>query len=561
MIDAYDGMGWDGTSASALLLADGLLLLALLQAEQTRVRAALQRHQLLVRAALAHHPAGDDVDAVGVAHGAEAVRHHHGGVAAHGDQAVQRLLHRRLALQVQRARGLVQQQQLRVAQKNARDGQALALPAAEPHAALAQPRVVPVREGLDEVVRVGRPRRRLDQLRGRLGGVVLVPVPDVAADGVVEDLHVLHHQPYVLVHGAQVQLPQVRPVERDGARLDVVVPQQQRDDRGLAAPALAHQRRRGPAGDGHVHLVDHHGVGPHLVPKLDLLEGDVRAPVARPVRPVHRPRARLDVRQVVLQREHARGGAGGAHQASQAAAERGVAGRDAVEVQLEGDEAADGEARVGALHGHAAAQPQDQHRGAQLQQIGQRHRQRPSERVLHPRAQGGLGVLVVAPELHVLRGHGAHGADVAQRLVGHVGGQPQHGGDLAVQRLAPARVPLDEERDGHHHGERHHGEAPAHPEAHGQAAQDDHEVLRRQAHHGVARAGEVGAVVAEAAEQVAGVDAVEVRDVLRQHVLEQPRAHLVVEALPHQGEARALEGGEERHAHGGHQQHERRAVE
>ena len=61
-----------------------------------------------------------------------------------------------------------------------------------------------------------------------------------------------------------------------------------------------------------------------------------------------------------------------------------------------------------------------------------------------------LRVLLVPRELHLLRGHRAHRADVPQRLVRHVGRQAEHGGDLAVQRLAPARVPLDEKGYGHH---------------------------------------------------------------------------------------------------------------
>ena len=74
-------------------------------------------------------------DFVGVADGGEAVRDDDGG-AARG-KALQRALHEALADSVQRAGGLVQQQQAGVLEQRARNCNALLLPAAELHALLA----------------------------------------------------------------------------------------------------------------------------------------------------------------------------------------------------------------------------------------------------------------------------------------------------------------------------------------------------------------------------------------------------------------------------------------
>ena len=64
-----------------------------------------------------------------------------------------------LVLCIERGRGLVEQQQLGVLEHRARDRNPLLLPTREHHAALADLRLVPHREGHDELVRVGEPRR------------------------------------------------------------------------------------------------------------------------------------------------------------------------------------------------------------------------------------------------------------------------------------------------------------------------------------------------------------------------------------------------------------------
>jgi len=64
-------------------------------------------------------------DAVGLEHRGQPVCDHQRGAPRH--QALQRLLHRTLALRVQRAGGLVQQQDRRVLEQRTRDRDALLL--------------------------------------------------------------------------------------------------------------------------------------------------------------------------------------------------------------------------------------------------------------------------------------------------------------------------------------------------------------------------------------------------------------------------------------------------
>ena len=95
--------------------------------------------------------------------------------------------------------GLVQDQDAGVDQDGPGDGEALALAAGEAHPPLADQGVVALRELGDEVVRVRRPRRRLDLLLGRLGA----PVADVLARRSVEQEGLLHHHADLGAQGLQ----------------------------------------------------------------------------------------------------------------------------------------------------------------------------------------------------------------------------------------------------------------------------------------------------------------------------------------------------------------------
>ncbi len=104
-------------------------------------------------------------------------------------QPVQRLQHQGLALRVERAGRLVEDEHRRVAQHGPGDGNPLSLAAGQLHAALADARLVAVGEGGDEVVGVGR-AGRLDHLGL---GRARAAVGDVLQDGAAEQKDVLRH--------------------------------------------------------------------------------------------------------------------------------------------------------------------------------------------------------------------------------------------------------------------------------------------------------------------------------------------------------------------------------
>ena len=96
-------------------------------------------------------------------------------------------LQRLLGARVDVARRLVQDQDTRVGEQHAREGDELALAGRQSRSALLHHRVVPVGQFHDELVRVHGLRRRLDFL---VGGVELA-VADVLAHVAGEDEGVL----------------------------------------------------------------------------------------------------------------------------------------------------------------------------------------------------------------------------------------------------------------------------------------------------------------------------------------------------------------------------------
>ena len=138
-----------------------------------------------------------------------------------GQQRGHRRLNQLLALRVEVARRLVQDQNLRRRQDGPRDCQALALAARQLHAALADERLVLLGQPHDELVRVRTPRGVLD-----LGVRRLVPaVGDVVAHRAVEQKHILLHDREQRAIRCEAEIADVRSVEEDAAR---------ESDRGIA---------------------------------------------------------------------------------------------------------------------------------------------------------------------------------------------------------------------------------------------------------------------------------------------------------------------------------------
>lgn len=139
---------------------------------------------LLYQTTLIHHQ--NDISSQ---NGAEAVGYYQAGAAPHNP--LQRLLDQGLALTIEAAGGLVQNQDTRIFENDPGDGEALFLAAAKTITPLANDSLVTFGQAVDEVMNVGRPASRLDLgLTGlRLG------VEQIGFERVVEEFKGnLYHQ-------------------------------------------------------------------------------------------------------------------------------------------------------------------------------------------------------------------------------------------------------------------------------------------------------------------------------------------------------------------------------
>ena len=152
-------------------------------------------------------------------------------------QRPERVLNERLALRVERAGRLVQDEDRRVLQDRARDRHALALAARELDAALADERLVAGRQRLDELRRVGELRGALHFGVGRVGP----SDTDVIGDAPVEHRRVLRHvadrRPKRACGDATMLCPPTRispastSAKRSSSRVSVVLPPPERPTR------------------------------------------------------------------------------------------------------------------------------------------------------------------------------------------------------------------------------------------------------------------------------------------------------------------------------------------
>ena len=140
-----------------------------------------------MRAFLDDPPLIHDHDAVGGADGRQAMRDDDRRAMLH--QPVERVLHQPLALRVEGGGRFVEQQQGRVAQQRAGDGDALALAARQPRPAFAHERVEPVGKRAQEILGIGV-ARRLPQL---VFARVPIAVAQIVARRGGEDHHFLRH--------------------------------------------------------------------------------------------------------------------------------------------------------------------------------------------------------------------------------------------------------------------------------------------------------------------------------------------------------------------------------
>ncbi len=148
---------------------------------------------------------------------------------------------------VQRGGGLVQEDDGRILQEHACDGNALLLAAGE----VCRLVLELLGKRHDLVVDV----RLLGSLHHLLVRGVRLAVEDVLLDGAVEDMVLLEHQANIVAQVLGVVFPEVDPVQCDGPLLRFVELVQQVHDGTLAGTGKAYQRGNLARFYGHVHPV------------------------------------------------------------------------------------------------------------------------------------------------------------------------------------------------------------------------------------------------------------------------------------------------------------------
>src|SRR5439155_8752470 len=118
------------------------------------------------------------------------------------------------------------------------DRKPLALPAGQRDPALADHRVVPLRQTLDELMGLGEPGDVLDLFVAQPGS----PERDVLADRGREEKRVLGDRSDLASERVETHVPDVGPVDRDAPRGDVVEPGHQRGQGCLARAGVSDQR-------------------------------------------------------------------------------------------------------------------------------------------------------------------------------------------------------------------------------------------------------------------------------------------------------------------------------
>src|SRR5690606_24756675 len=237
--------------------------------------------QLVVGAAFDDSALVHDEDLVGGLDGGEAVRDHEGGAAA--AEVLESVPDEGLALGVEAGGGLVEDEDARIGDDGARDGDALALAAGELDAALADDGVVAVVEALDELVAVRDAGGGADLFEGGAGACER----DVLADGAVEEEVVLEDDAEL---GAVVLEPdggEVLAVDEDAARERAVEGHDEVDERALPRPTGPDERGGGAGGRVEGDILEDGHAGRVL--EADVLEDDV----------AHHLAERLAVRVVV----------------------------------------------------------------------------------------------------------------------------------------------------------------------------------------------------------------------------------------------------------------------
>jgi hypothetical protein len=301
-------------------------------------------------------PASDDLAAlehdhlVGQRDRRQPVRDHERGAAPH------HLGERRLDLALGRgvhARGrVVEDQDARLGKQRAGDGHALALPARQREPPLADERVEPLRELVEQLRETGALGRASHLLVGRLRP----RVGDVVAQACGEQERVVRHHRHLTAQRGGVEVAHVHAVHEHRALVHVVQPRDQHDQRRLAGSGGADQGHRAARLDVQVHVAYHRllaGIAEGGVP-------DLHPPASRWHR--LRVRRRHEPGRPVEQLEHSRAARHRPLRHAQRHPEPAHRAGQQQHVAVEGDELADRDPAVD----HLAAAHEQQRREPEL---------------------------------------------------------------------------------------------------------------------------------------------------------------------------------------------------
>ena len=212
----------------------------------------------------------EDDDLVGERDRRETVRDDHGRPAAH--RLAQPDADLRLGCGIHGRRRVVEDQDPWVEHERARDREALALPAREGDAALADDGGVTIGKPLDELVRLREPGRVDELLLRRLRPAER----EVLANRRREEEGILRDDADLAAQRAQCHLAYVDAVDLDSALADVVETGDERGEARLARAGVPDQRHRAPGLELEVDVLEH---GPVVaVGEGDVAECDASRP-------------------------------------------------------------------------------------------------------------------------------------------------------------------------------------------------------------------------------------------------------------------------------------------
>ena len=181
-------------------------------------------------------------------------------------QFLQRRLHQRFALGVERRCRLVEQQQRRVAQDRTCNGDTLALPSRQRHAAFAELRLESTGQAADEFGGVSKLGGTLD-----LGVIGIGPAEaDVFARGRGEHHGILGHQRDTRTQLARISRSDRNAVERDHTMRGIVEPQEQVKQRAFSCTRGADDRNLLAGAYRQRNAIDRQRIRPRRIGEADV---------------------------------------------------------------------------------------------------------------------------------------------------------------------------------------------------------------------------------------------------------------------------------------------------